>query len=752
MRKSASLRRHRVLAYWLLLTPSLGCDSKSLVSPQITDPDGQQSKEEQPAGSQPTDQTSSIKKKPNILLLIADDMGLDASAQYSLSNDLPQTQILDSLAQDGIVFDNAWATPACTTTRGTIITGQHGIHSGVDYVPATLADGTQTLQAALAADPEGSGYSSAVLGKWHLGGGNPKSTHPNDFGVSHYAGNLAGTLDDYSNWDLTINGQTQSISEYHTSKITDLAIDWIDSQTGPWFAWVAYVAPHLPFHLPPAELRKRELLDDANAIEENKRDYYLAAIEAMDMEIGRLLASLPSDVRENTVIIFIGDNGTPRGVIDRSIFDSSHGKSTLYEGGIRVPFIVSGGPILRKGEREAALVNTTDLFATVLDLAGSTQGNIHDSQSFADRLTDSTATSRTHNYTEFKSDNETGWAARNERYKLIERDDGSQELFDIENDISESTNLINSGEDVATIIGELTTYADSVRNRDTEIPVSGSQNLSTFSFTNRSPNCAHYVGNFHSTSKDIGRDMTFDGSTVITTTATKCKFVANGTPNHDFNDSQRIFTNLFSPQNDIFEVSRTPVLAATPTDLSLTQDNAIMLNGVKVDLLAGGCFGVQNGKTGCLDINQPWRYNPVNPDSGYIVDSQNAHTQPDGAYHYHGPPITLAESTGDSESGVIGFAADGFPIYGPYIVENGVRRKVVSSYRLKSGNRPIGSDIPQGAYDGQFRDDYDYVDGHGDLDQCNGMMRDGTYGYYISDGYPYIIGCFQGTPDPSFNK
>jgi len=76
--------------------------------------------------------------KPNILLIIADDQGLDASAQYSYSSDIPNTPTLNALAEQGIVFDNVWATPACTTTRGTIITGQHGINSGIDHVPSII--------------------------------------------------------------------------------------------------------------------------------------------------------------------------------------------------------------------------------------------------------------------------------------------------------------------------------------------------------------------------------------------------------------------------------------------------------------------------------------------------------------------------------------------------------------------------------------------------------------------------------------
>jgi len=106
--------------------------------------------------------------------------------------------------------------------------------------------------------------------------------------------------------------------------------------------WLAYVAPHSPFHLPPEDLHTQDLSGDANDIRDNPRDYYLAAVEAMDTEIGRLLDAMPADTLDNTMIVFIGDNGTPRSVIDVAAFERTHGKGSLYEGGMRVPLVVAG--------------------------------------------------------------------------------------------------------------------------------------------------------------------------------------------------------------------------------------------------------------------------------------------------------------------------------------------------------------------------------------------------------------------------
>jgi hypothetical protein len=177
-----------------------------------------------------------------------------------------------------------------------------------------------------------------------------------------------------------------------------------------------------------------------------------------------------------------------------------------------------------------------------------------------------------------------------------------------------------------------------------------------------------------------------------------------------------------------------------------------MLNGVKVDLLAAGCFNVGDGKVRCNDINQPWRFDPMYAANGFGVDSHNAHAQPGGTYHYHGLPFALFSGDGQNESPVIGFAADGFPIFGSYFDDGSRIRKALSSYQLKMGARPNDNGGPGGTYDGSYRDDYEFVESLGDLDSCNGMTVNGVYGYYITDVFPYVVGCFSGLPDVSFTK
>jgi len=124
-------------------------------------------------------------------------------------------------------------------------------------------------------------------------------------------------------------------------------------------------------------------------------------------------------------------------------------------------------------------------------------------------------------------------------------------------------------------------------------------------------------------------------------------------------------------QSDEYRVPISPQISPAATPLSLDLGNAILLNGVNVDILAAGCFGVGDGRIGCNDPNEDWRYDPVNPASGFRVDSHNAHTLPDGTYHYQAEPNALFSSDSTVESPVVGFAADGFPIFGSFIEDGG---------------------------------------------------------------------------------
>jgi arylsulfatase A-like enzyme len=390
--------------------------------------------------------------RPNILLIIADDIGLDATPGYDYGDTKPTMPVLDDLAAQGITYDNVWSAPLCSPTRATILTGRYGFRTGVLAVDKAVSETETSIQSYLKQDAPD--YADAIVGKWHLSGAKADDDDPNTLGVSHYAGFLTGALQDYYNWPLTINGSTTDSDGYATTVFTDLAIDWVGQQSQPWFLWLAYTAPHTPFHLPPDSLHDRTNLTGADDdIEARPRPYYFASLEALDTEMGRLLENVDL---EDTIVIFIGDNGTP-GKASQSPVERTRAKGSIYEGGIHVPMIVAGNGVTRQGVRDSALINTVDLFATIADLAGTGTTEIHDSVSFSPTFTAGSTGSRTYVYSEIETDEGIEWAIRNEHYKLIGIDTTSRELYQLTTDAFESQELIGAGldADAANALSEL---------------------------------------------------------------------------------------------------------------------------------------------------------------------------------------------------------------------------------------------------------------------------------------------------------
>ncbi len=187
----------------------------------------------------------------------------------------------------------------------------------------------------------------------------------------------------------------------------------------------------------------------------------------------------------------------------------------------------------------------------------------------------------------------------------------------------------------------------------------------------------------------------------------------------------------------------------------------VATNGLVLDPIAAEYF--ENPSTG--QLNTDWNLNALSSNNNLGLDFNDAHVQPSGKYHYHGFPDQLAASfgvTAGSHSPLIGYAADGYPVYGKYGYSdpnnaNSSIAEVTSSYRLKSGTRPgNGTTAPNGPYDGTYTQDYEYVSGLGDLDECNGRTGvtpeypGGTYYYVLTGDFPVIPRCLRGNPDNTF--
>ncbi|MBU3011898.1 sulfatase-like hydrolase/transferase [Polaribacter vadi] len=374
--------------------------------------------------------------KPNILLVIADDVSKDAIPNYSEGISKANMPNLQSLMNSGITFDNVWSYAVCSPTRASIITGKYGNNTGVIEVGDQISTSETSIQKYISNNTNAA-YASAIFGKWHI------SIDTNDaetMGVDYFAGIKSGGVQDYYSWPLIEDGVSATNTDYMTTKLTDLAIDWKAAQTKPWFLWMAYTAPHTPFHLAPNNLHSQgNLSTDQTTIDANPLPYYLSALEALDTEMGRLINSMSDEEKANTIIIFIGDNGTP-GQVVQSPYGRRTAKGSLYQGGVNVPMIISGLGVNRMGVRETALINSTDLYTTIGNITGVSTSELHNSKSFYDLFTDANATKREYVY----SEKEDAYTIRNATYKYIKYDDGTEELYNLATDAYESSNLINS--------------------------------------------------------------------------------------------------------------------------------------------------------------------------------------------------------------------------------------------------------------------------------------------------------------------
>ena len=222
--------------------------------------------------------------------------------------------------------------------------------------------------------------------------------------------------------------------------------------------------------------------------------------------------------------------------------------------------------------------------------------------------------------------------------------------------------------------------------------------------------------------------------------------VANGIPDHSIGE----FPNPGNPheisaQSYQFRIPTSPTLTGSVTKLQMNYNFGIAVNGVPFDPGAAEWFEEKRGSK--------WQYEALSGAVALGVDENHAHVQPTGAYHYHGLPTGLMEKLNlrkGTPSPVIGWAADGFPIYAMY---DEYGEEVKSSYRVKHGNRPSGQGNPGGRYDGTFVADYEYVQSLSDLDECNGKkLTNGEYAYFLTRSFPVIPRCFKGSPQASFRK
>jgi len=241
----------------------------------------------------------------------------------------------------------------------------------------------------------------------------------------------------------------------------------------------------------------------------------------------------------------------------------------------------------------------------------------------------------------------------------------------------------------------------------------------------------------------------------ITTTDGKRMVTANGLPDHAVGDFPNAHDPIpIRPQKRRLELPLKPKVADKPVPLAMWLFG-VAVNGVPFD--PSGPFWNRDAASG-------WQFEVLHPANAVAlgIDMNHAHTQGGGMYHYHGLPTALwwnlTVAGPDRPMHLLGYAADGFPIYGPECPSDPTdlksqTRRLRSSYRIRTGRRKDG---PKGRYDGTFVEDFAYDRARGDLDECNGRagptpeFPDGTYYYVLTDAFPFIPRMYHGIPDPTF--
>lgn len=234
------------------------------------------------------------------------------------------------------------------------------------------------------------------------------------------------------------------------------------------------------------------------------------------------------------------------------------------------------------------------------------------------------------------------------------------------------------------------------------------------------------------------------------------KVEINGVASHDVG----AFPNNGNPNTikefkQSFAVPLNPEIAKDRT-MAKGFDTGVLFSGVSIDPFTAEFFTSPTGA-----MNREWNITTLTSTANLGLDCNNAHVQPTGKYHYHGTPSAyLADLESDGTKMIkVGYAADGFPIYYKYgYDESGQLVTHESGFQLKKGERPgDGKTAPNGPYNGRYFNDYEYVSGLSDLDECNGRWgktpeRDNEYYYLITDNFPSVPLCFSGTPSKDFQK
>ena len=429
----------------------------------------------------PTTATSAD-EKPNIVFLLADDLGWTGLRCFG--SDFYETPNLDSLAERGLKLTHAYAAcTVCSPTRASVMTGMYPARLRLtDFIAGQnrpfakmrIPDWTKQLDSqrtTIAEVLKQAGYRTAHIGKWHLEakGGPDRGTGPMDQGFDVSRSRPPATR----GYKLGQGNESEAGTDYLTDKLTDHACEFIrDAKDDPFFLYFAYNVPHTPIQGREDLVRYFESKVDASAV--HKNPIYAAMVASLDQSVGRVVGELEaSGVADKTVIIFTSDNG---GLTQRygkhdgftENLPLRRGKGSAYEGGVRVPAIVYWPGVTPRGKVCDQPVMTIDYFPTLAEITGARFDVRPDGKSLVRLLRDPTHKMDRNLYWHYPHYHAGGdgpyGAIRSGDFRLIEfYEDNSVRLFHLADDIGEQNNLASHMPEVASALREqLHRWRDSV--------------------------------------------------------------------------------------------------------------------------------------------------------------------------------------------------------------------------------------------------------------------------------------------------